>query len=220
MRKNVVNSIKMEEGEFHPNKDVPDILEDGSIMTTYWTVLGENVYTFVTLEKGSNGEILDAEDITENSRLFYLYGALHGKVYPWQIELADLSSRLQCVVKANSIASAQVKLFDKAEQVMETIAASQRENATVKDKVAAWKNLAYIESLFSREKLTSSWFCSRHAGTIERLLEGEELTKEEQKLLQCDFSKMSKARKLLRKVKSVAGESQISFWGDNGQVLV
>ena len=217
MRKNVINTSKMEEGEFHPSKDVPDYLEDGRIMTVYWTVQGGDVYTFVSIEDAHQKPILEEldEEYTK-PRNFYLYGALHDKVYPWQIELADLSPKLQMVVKSRSLAEAQVKMFDKAQSICDAILAAKKPSATMAQKMLGWKSVAHIENLFVPEKLRSSWFYSRHAATIEKFMDGL-LTDEELEEIKYDFSKLRKSRKFGWKKRSTKkASSQLVSLFDSG----
>ena len=112
-RREVINSVKMEEGEFLPSKDIPDVLDDGQVMTVYWTVLGKKVYTFVALEDllGDQQPYSGLAELSGSKpHIFKLYGVIHGKVYPWQMELAALDeSRLLRTCKARSGAEAECR---------------------------------------------------------------------------------------------------------------
>ena len=200
MSKPVINEIKLEEGEFNPSKDIPDVLEDGRIMTVYWTLQGGEMYTFVQIQM-SEGNV------------FALYGAIHGKIYPWQIELASLERRLLCIVKATNEAKAQIKLFEKAQEVCDQIVAAKKPSATKAQKILGWKNVSHIENLYQPKKLLTSWFSSVHGGTIERLLDGL-LSDEELKEIQFKFDEMDKSKRLLRRKrtsKEATGQLQFGF---------
>ena len=172
MRKQVINEEKMVERELHPSKDIPDLLENGNVMTIYWTLINGEPFSFVSIEDTYGDDDGDGETYSR-PHTFELYGALYGKVYPWQVDLADLDkSRIVAIVKASSLASAQIQLFEKADEVMEIISVGRRADATRQQKSAAWKFLRHIEMLYDEAKLKASWFTSRHGISIERLLDG------------------------------------------------
>lgn len=207
----VINTEKMEEGEFLPSKGIPDTLEDGRVMTVYWTVLNGKVFTFVEVEdllgdtqmySGDNAEIEG-----ECYHAFYLYGVFHGKVYPWQVELADLTPKLQRVCKAKSGAQAECNLFEKAQSLMDTIAAAECKGASASAKVAAWKVLTHIERLFTPEKLSEVIFNSRRRETLEKI--SSEVMDSEQisylKSLLLGFEQSTRGKKKVRKSRNLRG---------------
>ena len=154
---------KMAEGEFNPSKDVPDILENGDIMTVFWTVQGGKPYTFVVLEEGGvekDGatESDEYDFVSKKPRIFKLFGAIHGKVYPWQVALADLTKRLVRVTKARSFAAAQVVLFEAMQDICDKILQSRAKGATLEQKAAGWKCLSHIETLYDSVKMKAKWF--------------------------------------------------------------
>lgn len=207
----VINTEKMEEGEFLPSKGIPDTLEDGRVMTVYWTVLNGKVFTFVEVEdllgdtqmySGDNAEIEG-----ERYHAFYLYGVFHGKVYPWQVELADLTPKLQRVCKAKSGAQAECNLFEKAQSLMDTIAAAECKGASASAKVAAWKVLTHIERLFTPEKLSEAIFNSRRRETLKKIsgevMDGEQISYLKSLLL--GFEQSTRGKKKVRKSRKSRG---------------
>ena len=172
-KKQVLNEEKMVERELHPSKETPDILESGDVMTIYWTLINGEPFSFVTIEETFSEGLVPEGDSFKVPHTFRMYGALYGKVYPWQVDLADLdNSRIVAVVKAKSLAAAQVLLFEKAESVIETVSAGKSQNATVTQKIAAWKVLRHIEALYDETRLKASWFTSRHSVSIKRIMSG------------------------------------------------
>ena len=176
MRKSVINTNKMEEGEFLPSKDIPDIIDDAHIMTTYWTILNSSIYTFVVIEYTGDDEVyfsLNNDDNTHHCHphTFFLYGALCGKLYPWQIlELVDISSRLQCIVKAKSLAAAEVRLFEKAQSVMEAIKKAKSAKATPMEKITGWKMLGRPSNLYSPNIMGDNYVLSSHKETMLKII--------------------------------------------------
>ena len=218
MKKPVVNEAKMEEGEFLPSKEIPDLLEDGQVMSVYWTLQHGEVYSFVMLEdrKGDSQYYSgnNAEDEGDKFHIFSLYGALHGKVYPWQVELADLSPKLQRVCKARSGAQAELLLFEKAQSIMDAIAASKKEEATAAEKIAAWKQVTHIENLYSTAKLKKKIFNSRRRdvlGTIsDNIMSETDLQYLKTLLWGFDEIHKNKGKKSIKKTHSVrAGQTSL-----------
>ena len=212
MKKSVINEEKLEERILNPSKDVPDVLENGDVMTIYWTLINGEPYSFVTIEEVYGDEPVDEGEMFAKPHAFRLYGAIYGKIYPWQVDLADLDgkSRILAICKAKSLPAAQVLLFEKADEVMETIANGKKEGASLLQKTAAWKVLRHIEALYDEAKLKASWFTSRHGGTIEKLMDGL-LSEEEMSLMEFDFEALQCERRSLKRNASKTRVGQLAL---------
>ena len=194
---------KVEEGEFLPSKEFPDIMPDNSVLHTYWTMQEGKVYTFCIQEAAENKE--------GHIGSYSLYGFLHGKIYPWQLEFANLQKVFRGICRANSYEKAEVVLFDEAQNAMDAILAASKKEASAFVKANGWKLVRYVEAIYDTDKLSASWFNSRHSEMIEKVLSGRLSDKEREELaMGFDYSHVKKSEILLRKTRKM-GSAQLEL---------
>lgn len=142
----------LEEGEIVYSKEFPDMMADGSVLTILWSLVAGEPVSFAVIEDmaGDKLERGASVDSFPHPHTFTVYGAFHGKVEPWQVQLADLEAKKQFSFVAKSLAKAELVLFDKVQEICDVIEQGGEKNASVMAKVRKWKLLSNIELLFKK----------------------------------------------------------------------
>lgn len=140
----------LELGEIAYSKEFPDMLADETVLTILWALVGGEPVSFAVIEDmaGDRLERGASVDSFPHPHTFTVYGAFHGKVEPWQVQLADLEAKKQFSFTAKSLAKAELVLFDKVQEICDVIEAGGSKNASMTAKVRKWKALTNIELLF------------------------------------------------------------------------
>lgn len=213
-----ISMTKIEEGEFIPSKAVPDILQDGRVMEVWWTLQGNEIFSFVVYSDGLPTD----EEGNDIPRLYKLYGAIHGKQFPWQFHYADLEAEhpelLLCAYKAPNSAKAQLRLMEKAQEVCDKILAAASQTASPLAKIAAWKLQAHMGRLYDKAKLVGAWFLSNHADQLERVLdEMDTLSDKDRAQMQGQFEKLSFSERNLWKSRRGCSVPQVELLSLKGE---